>query len=134
MLFDECQHHSPTWACFSSKHGHRYGEPTYNRDRDFIRRMWQVQGTPKNFLVAGEACYDWEMETYQLAYFRSENKNHLPLARYLLPYSQYMTAVTGFNDRNMINQCLLYRYIISYEPYNSKDVLMTILIRLLMGS
>ncbi len=31
-----------------------------------------------------------------------------------------MTAVTGFNDRNMLNQCLLYRYIISYEPYNFK--------------
>ena len=31
-----------------------------------------------------------------------------------------MTAVTGFNDRNMINQCLLYHYIISYEPYNFK--------------
>jgi hypothetical protein len=34
-----------------------------------------------------------------------------------------MTAVTGFNDRNMINQCLLYRYIISYEPYNFKGSL-----------
>jgi hypothetical protein len=31
-----------------------------------------------------------------------------------------MTAVTGFNDRNMINQCLLYKYVISYEPYNFK--------------
>jgi hypothetical protein len=31
-----------------------------------------------------------------------------------------MTAVTGFNDRNMINQCLLYKYIISYEPFNFK--------------
>ena len=31
-----------------------------------------------------------------------------------------MTAVTGFNDRSMINQCLLYRYVISYEPYNFK--------------
>ena len=31
-----------------------------------------------------------------------------------------MTAVTGFNDRNMINQCLLYHYVISYEPYNFK--------------
>lgn len=31
-----------------------------------------------------------------------------------------MTAVTGFNDRNMINQCLMYRYIVSYEPYNFK--------------
>jgi hypothetical protein len=31
-----------------------------------------------------------------------------------------MTAVAGFDDRNMINQCLLYRYIISYEPNNFK--------------
>lgn len=123
MLFDECQHHSPTWACFSPHHGHRYGEPTYNRDRDFICRMRQVKGTPADFLVAGEACYDWEMEAYQLAYFRTESKEHVPLARYLLPYSQYMTAVTGFNDRNMINQCLLYRYVISYEPYNFKGSL-----------
>lgn len=120
MLFDECQHHSPTLACFNTLHDHRYGEPTYNRDRDFIFRMCKVEGTPEDFMVAGEACYDWEMEAYQLAYFRTENKEHIPLARYLLPQSQYMTAVTGFNDRNMINQCLLYRYIISYEPFNFK--------------
>ena len=31
-----------------------------------------------------------------------------------------MVAVTGFNDREMINACLLYRYVISYEPYNFK--------------
>ena len=36
------------------------------------------------------------------------------------PHAQLMSAVTGFNDRNMINQCLMYRYIISYEPYNFK--------------
>ena len=31
-----------------------------------------------------------------------------------------MTAMTGFDDRNMVNQCLMYCYIISYEPYNFK--------------
>ena len=41
----------------------------------------------------------------------------------MLPDGQFMTAVTGFDDRNMINQCLLYRYIISYEPYNFKGML-----------
>ncbi len=40
----------------------------------------------------------------------------------MLPDGQFMTAVTGFDDRNMINQCLLYRYIISYEPYNFKGL------------
>ena len=34
-----------------------------------------------------------------------------------------MTAITGFNDRNMVNQCLLYRYIMSYEPYNFKGMI-----------
>jgi hypothetical protein len=38
----------------------------------------------------------------------------------MLPEVPLMTAVTGFNDRSMINQCLMYRYIISYEPYNFK--------------
>src|SRR6185312_11926851 len=31
-----------------------------------------------------------------------------------------MAAVRGFNARDEINLCLLYRYIISYEPYNFK--------------
>jgi hypothetical protein len=31
-----------------------------------------------------------------------------------------MIAVTGFNDREMINRALMYRYIISYEPFNFK--------------
>ena len=34
--------------------------------------------------------------------------------------AQHMTAVTGFDDRSMVNQCLLYRYVVSYEPYNFK--------------
>jgi len=36
-----------------------------------------------------------------------------------------MTAVTGFDDRDMVNQCLLYRYVMSYEPITSKVVLPT---------
>jgi len=31
-----------------------------------------------------------------------------------------MIAVSGYNDRNMVNTALLYRYIISYEPRNFK--------------
>lgn len=32
-----------------------------------------------------------------------------------------MIAVTGFDDREMLNRILMYRYIISYEPYNFRD-------------
>jgi len=121
ILFDECQHHGPAILCFDEQHGHRYGAPVYANDRVLIQNFHAVSDTARSdFLFAGEACYDWEMDAYHLAYFRSENKEHIPLSRYLLPDAQFMTAVTGFNDRNMINQCLLYRYIISYEPFNFK--------------
>lgn len=120
ILFDECLHHSPTLFCFDTCHGHRYGAPVYANDRKLIQNFSKLVEDKKDFLFAGEACYDWEFEAYHLSYHRSENKEHIPLTRYMLPDMPLMTAVTGFNDRNMINQCLMYKYIISYEPYNFK--------------
>ena len=121
ILFDECLHHGPALLCFDPAHGHRYGAPVYANDRRLIQNFSRIsQPVRPDFLFSGEACYDWEMEAYQLSYHRSENKQHIPLSRYMLPQAQFMTAVTGFNDRSMINQCLLYRYVISYEPYNFK--------------
>jgi sugar phosphate isomerase/epimerase len=126
ILFDECLHHGPALLCFDPSHGHRAGWPVYAHDRLLIQRfakLAEAAGKGDTFLFAGEACYDWEMEAYQLSYHRTESKHHLPLSRYMLPHGQFMTAVTGWNDRNMINQCLMYRYIISYEPYNFKGSL-----------
>ncbi|NPV52451.1 MAG: hypothetical protein HPY71_02890 [Firmicutes bacterium] len=120
ILFDECLHHSPALLCFDKSHGHRYGAPVYANDRKLIQHFSRLLPEGKEFLFAGEACYDWEFEAYHLSYHRSESKEHIPLTRYMLPDVPLMTAVTGFNDRNMINQCLMYRYIISYEPYNFK--------------
>jgi len=118
MLFDECQHHSPALVCFDQSHGHRYGAPVYANDIELLNRFKKL--APEGFLMAGEALYDRLTGTYHLAYFRSENKDHIPLSRYMQPHALCMTAVTGFNDRDMINQCLMCRYIISYEPYNFK--------------
>ena len=120
MLFDECQHHSPALLCFDVSHGHKYGWPVYRNDRKFIAILRETEGLREDFLMSGEACYDWELEEYGLAYFRSRDREHCPLSRYMRPHALLMTAVSGFNDRNMINQCLMYRYIISYEPYNFK--------------
>lgn len=119
ILFDECLHHTPALLCFDTSHGHRYGQPVYANDRELIRRFKEQAGD-STYLFAGEALYDWEFEEYQLSYHRSENPNHVPLSRYLLPHAPIMTAATGYDDRGMINQCLLYRYVISYEPRNFK--------------
>jgi len=121
ILFDECLHHGQAFMCFDLHHGHRYGAMVYANDCKLIRNFSKITDNYRpDFLFAGEACYDWEFEVYQLSYHRSENKQHIPLSRYMQPHVQLMTAVNGFNDRNMINQCLMYRYIISYEPYNFK--------------
>ena len=121
MLFDECLHHGPALLCFDPQHGHRLGAPVYANDRLLIQRLREHSDRVNpQFLMAGEACYDWELEAYSLSYHRSESKTHIPLSRYMLPETQLMTAITGFNDRNMINQCLMYRYVVSYEPFNFK--------------
>jgi hypothetical protein len=118
MLFDESLHHTPALLCFDASHGHRPGWPVYAADRDLLARFRSVAaGRDANFLYAGEACYDWEFEEYELSYHRSWEQDHVPLSRYLRPHVQLMTAVTGFDDRNIIGQALMYRYVLSYEPY-----------------
>ncbi len=126
MLYDECQHHMPTIVCFADDHGHRRGFPVYTNDNELIRRFRKVPGIPTEFLMAGEAVYDDELEVYQVSYFRTDDQGHLPVARYTRPESMLVTAVVGFDDRTMVNQCLLYRYVISYEPYFFKGTLVDI--------
>jgi hypothetical protein len=121
IIFDESLHHMPALLCFATGHGHRPGAPVYANDNLLMERFSRIAaGRTPEFLLAGEACYDLELEAYHLSYHRSESALHVPLSRYMRPFASLMTAVTGFNDRNMINQCLMYRYIISYEPYNFK--------------
>lgn len=120
MLYDEAQHHGPALLCFDPDHGHAVPYPVYSDDRQLIARLRRRPGVGPEFLFAGEAPYDWMFEEYELGYLRSENPDHIALSRYLRPGVQLMTAITGFDDRNMINQCLLNRYVMSFEPYNFK--------------
>jgi hypothetical protein len=121
ILYDENQHHSPALLCFDESHGHRLGFPVFSRDNEFQQHLETMsREVNPDFLYAGEGIYDWQFAAYHLSYHRSWDKQHIPLSRYMLPHMPLMTAISGFNDRNMINQCLLYRYIISYEPYNFK--------------
>lgn len=121
FLFDECLHHGPARMCFSTEHGHRIGAPIYANDNHLIERF-EKMSKPVNpdFCYAGEALYDWEFAKYHFSYFRTESTNHVPWFRYIRPHAPISTAVTGFDDREMIAQCLLYNYIISYEPFNFK--------------
>lgn len=118
ILHDQAWSHVPALVCFDGSHNHRRAAPVSANDREIVTRFRKECGVGDNFLFACEAPYDWQLDAYQLGYHRSEHPNHSPVSRYLRPDAILMTAVTGFDDRNMINQCLLYRYVISYEPFN----------------
>ena len=122
ILIDECLYHGPALLCFDTSHGHRRGQPVYEHDRQMLAEFRQAY-PERELLFAGEGCYDLELEEYHMIYTRTFSKDHVPLTRLLFPKAQIMTAVTGFRDRNQINQCLLYRYLISYEPYCFKGEL-----------
>jgi Domain of unknown function (DUF6259) len=121
ILYDEAFHHYAATHCFSGKHGHRIPATMASGDLTLGRTFRELlrQRNQSNFLLAAEAPFDLQHQHYELSYFRIF-EGHIPAERYADPFYPIMIAVTGFDDREMINRALLYRYIISYEPYNFK--------------
>lgn len=122
ILFDECGWHSnPYPYCFSKSHGHGVPGAVYSGDVPLID-LFRTIIDPENFVFAGESPYDVELQTYNMSYFRIDpggfGTAFVPLGRYIDPFVPMSVAVTGWNDRQMINACLLYRISMSYEPRN----------------
>ncbi|MBV9671677.1 MAG: hypothetical protein JO076_02480 [Verrucomicrobia bacterium] len=121
ILYDEAFHHYAATHCFSGKHGHKVPATMASGDlalAETFRRLLQERNRP-DFLLSAEAPFDLQHQHYSLSYFRIFS-GHIPAERYADPFYPIMIAVTGFDDREMINRALLYRYIISYEPYHFK--------------
>jgi Domain of unknown function (DUF6259)/Glycosyl hydrolase family 30 beta sandwich domain len=122
-LFDEVCHHGPVEYSFSPDHG--YVPPGYIYAGD-IPMSQQLRAAAdkvsRDFIFAGEAPQDWLMQYYPVSYFRIGGGSRA-VSRYIDPQAPLMVAVTGFDDREMLNLILLNRYIISYEPYNFKGQL-----------
>lgn len=119
-LFDEVLQHNGILYNFSADHG--YNPPGYIFSGDIpLAKQFRAAADQKNpdFLFAGEGPGDWLMPYYTLGYYRiSWGTKHA--LRYIDPQIPLMAAVRGFNARDEVNLCLLYRYVISYEPYNFK--------------
>jgi hypothetical protein len=122
-LFDEVWRHGPVTYCFSPDHGYDPPGYIYSGDIPLARQLHEAAAKVNpDFLFAGEAPQDWQMQYYPLSYFRinAVSGNSKPAYRYLDPQAPLMAAATGIDDREMLNLMLAYRYIISYEPYNFK--------------
>jgi len=119
-LFDEICHHSPVKYSFAPNLGHPVPGYIFSGDMPLARQMRAAADKVNpDFLFAGEAPMDWLMQQYPCSYFRCSD-NSTPVQRYIDPQAPLLVAVTGVDDREMLNLILLWRYIISYEPYNFK--------------
>ena len=120
ILYDENQHHGAARYCYATTHGHR--QPAYNFSGDIpLAKMFHriIREQKSEFLLAGEGTFDLQLNEYGLSYVRI-GRDHVPLQRYVCPDTQIMIAVFGYDDRHQVNQALMYRYILSYEPRNFK--------------
>jgi hypothetical protein len=119
-LFDENCHHGPVKYSFAPGHGYTPPGFIYGGDMPMAGQLrTAADRVDPDFVFAGEGQQDWLMQYYSVSYFRIEG-NSTPVARYIDPQAPLMVAVTGFDDREMLNLILADRYIISYEPYNFK--------------
>ena len=119
-LWDGVLSHGLAQYNFATNHGYAAPAYVYSGDIPLARRLRAVADEVNpDFLFSGEAPQDWLMQYYALSYFRIRG-NSEPMGRYVDPLAPLMVAVTGFDDREMLNRCLLDRYIISYEPYYFK--------------
>ena len=123
FLFDEVLGHGPVDYSFSPDHGYEPPGYTFAGDIPLAKRLrTAADKVSPDFIFAGEAPEDWLMQYYPVFYFRI-GRDTRAINRYIDPHAPLMVAVTGFDDREMLNYILLYRYIISYEPYNFKGQL-----------
>ena len=124
IFLDETQWHGTNaFYCFDPKHGHRV--PAYNFGGDaafevMLRKL--IDRRDKELVLGGEGCYDLQNRHYTLSYHRA-GVGHVPAIRYIDPWLPMMNWVYGYDDREGVNICLLYRYIISYEPRNFRGYL-----------
>ncbi len=119
-LFDEVMQHNGVSYSFSPDHG--YNAPGYLFSADIpLVKQFRAAADKVNpdFLFSGEGPGDWLMQYYPLGYYRIGAGTRHAL-RYIDSQAPLMAAVRGFDARDELNLILLYRYIISYEPYNFK--------------
>lgn len=119
-LFDEVCHHAGVLYSFSPDHGYKPPRFIYGGDMPMAKQFREAANkVSPDFIFAGEGPQDWLMQYYPVSYFRIGSGSR-PVARYINSYAPLMVAVTGFDDREILNLILMNRYIISYEPYNFK--------------
>jgi hypothetical protein len=119
-LFDEVMQHNGVLYNFAAGHGYEPPGYQFSGDVPLVKEFRAAADkVSPDFLFSGEGPNDWEMPYYTLGYYRISTGTKHAL-RYLDSQAPLMAAVRGFDARDEVNLCLVYRYIISYEAFNFK--------------
>jgi hypothetical protein len=122
-LWDEVCHHASVLYNYAPGHGYNPPGYIYGGDLPLGKQLREAADKVNpDFLFSGEGPEDWLCQYFPCSYFRI-NADSVPVCRYIDSQEPLVIAVTGFDDRDKLNLCLLDRYIIEYEPYNFKGYL-----------
>lgn len=123
ILYDELA--NPMLLCFDMEHGHRWGESHFKGSLLLAEEFYNYAvSVNRDFLLTGEGPNDHISQYYPVNYIRSGDgsgeKIHTAAWKYMNPRMKLATCLVGWDDREMVNQCMVNGYIINYEPYNFK--------------
>jgi Domain of unknown function (DUF6259) len=115
-LWDEICHHAG--AIYNFAPGHGYNPPGYIYGGDLPLCASLRAAADKispDFLFAGEGPQDWLMQYFPVS---EAGVSATPICQYLdTRHSLMLAGVNGFDDREQLNNILLNRCVIQYEPF-----------------
>ncbi|HEV2487653.1 MAG TPA: DUF6259 domain-containing protein [Terracidiphilus sp.] len=115
-LWDEICHHAG--AIYNFAPGHGYVPPGYIYGGDLplsAQLRTAADEVNPNFIFAGEGPQDWLMQYFPVA---ESGESATPICQYLdTAHSVMLAGVSGFDDRERLNNILLNRCVIQYEPF-----------------
>ena len=124
ILYDELS--SDLLVCFDPTHGHAPGESNMKGTLKLSEAFYErVRERHPDFLFAGEGVLDPISQIYAVNYIRTSRgtwggPHYTPAWKYMDSDMKFATCVIGYDDREMINQCLVQGHILNYEARNFK--------------
>jgi hypothetical protein len=114
-LWDEICHHAGAIYNFASGHGYTPPGYIYAGDLPLAKQLRAAADkVSRDFIFAGEGPHDWQMQYFPV----SEAGIATPICQYLdTSHSVMLSGVSGFDDREQLNNILLNRCVIQYEPF-----------------
>jgi len=115
-LWDEIFHHSS--AIYNFAPGHGYVPPSYIYGGDLPlseRLRADADKVSPDFVFGGEGPQDWLMQYFPVS---EAGLSATPICQYLdTAHCVMLAGVSGFDDREQLNNILLNRCVIQYEPF-----------------